>query len=137
MLNDSGRCCKLLLQHCKQLEHPSFRLQNNLNFHHFYTHSAAFYFKVCPILFLWKFRQVTYSLSDQLNIQPMKPKYYNIQICQASKNACLTLSFMKDNHIVGKNVTRNGRKTAIYQLLFFCELAKSGNGNSCILCHNF
>ena len=55
MLNDSSRCCKLLLQHCKQLEHPSFRLQNNLNFHHFYTHSAAFYIKVCPILFLRKF----------------------------------------------------------------------------------
>ena len=36
------------------------------------THSAAFCFKVCPILFLEV--HTSYFLSDQLNISPMKPE---------------------------------------------------------------
>ena len=48
-----------------------------------------------------------------------------IQICQAPQHDCLNLSFVKDEHIVGKNMARNCHKTAIY------------HGNICILCHNF
>ena len=55
----------------------------------------------------------------------------------APQNHHLNLSIVKDENTVGENMARNGHKTAIYQLLFFRELAKSGNGNICILCHNF
>ena len=44
-----------------------------------------------------------------------------IYICQAPQNDHLNLSFVKDEHIVGKNIARNGHKMAIYQLLFFRE----------------
>ena len=33
----------------------------------------------------------------------------------------LNLSFVKDEHTVGKKMARNGPKTAIYQLLFFAS----------------
>ena len=60
-----------------------------------------------------------------------------IQTCLAPQNDSLNLSFVKDINTVGKKMTRNGLKTDFYQLLLFCELAKSQNGNICILCHNF
>ena len=37
---------------------------------------------------------------------------------QAPQNDHLNLSFLKDNHIIGKTITTNGRKMAIYLFRF-------------------
>jgi hypothetical protein len=42
----------------------------------------------------------------------------------APQNDRLNLSFVKDEHIDGKKMARNGHRRAIYQLLFLCELAR-------------
>ena len=39
-----------------------------------------------------------------------------IQTCLAPQNDRLNLSIMKDFHMVGKNMARNGCKMAIYQM---------------------
>ena len=36
-----------------------------------------------------------------------------IQICSAPQNDRLNLNFVKDIHVVGEKMARNGRKTAI------------------------
>ena len=38
---------------------------------------------------------------------------------QAPQNDRLNLSFVKDDHVVGKEMARYGLKMTIYQLLFF------------------
>jgi hypothetical protein len=50
-----------------------------------------------------------------------------IQTCLEPKNDRLNLSFVKDFHIVGTKMARNGSKMAIYQmqiLIFISDLAK-------------
>ena len=37
----------------------------------------------------------------------------------ASQNTCLNITYVEDNHTVGKKMASYGRKMAIYQLLFF------------------
>ena len=51
-----------------------------------------------------------------------------IQTGSAPQNDRLNFSFVKDEHIVGEKTARNCHKMAIYQLLFFCELAKVARG---------
>ena len=50
-------------------------------------------------------------------IEPIK-----VQTHSASQNDHLNLSFVKDKHLVGKKMARNGLKMTIYQLLFFGSL---------------
>ena len=42
-----------------------------------------------------------------------------IQTCSAPKNDPLNLSFVKDEHTVGKKMAIYGSEMPIYQLLFF------------------
>ena len=52
-----------------------------------------------------------------ITFEPIK-----IQTYLAPQNDRLNLSFVKDNHVVGKKMARYGRKMAFYQLLFFGSL---------------
>ena len=53
-----------------------------------------------------------------------------IQTHLAPQNAHVNLSFVKDENTVGENLARNGPKMAVYQLLFFRELAEVASGLS-------
>ena len=37
------------------------------------------------------------------------------QTCSAPQNDCLNFSFVKDIHVVGEKIARNGRKLVIYE----------------------
>ena len=56
--------------------------------------------------------------------------FVSIQIkpCLAPQNDPVNFSFVKGQYIIGKKMSRNGPKTAIYQYLFFQELANSVSG---------
>ena len=62
-----------------------------------------------------------------INFEPIK-----IQTCSAPQNDRLNLSFVKDIYVDGRELARNGRKTATY---YFVK--KNGKINICVLCHNF
>ena len=62
------------------------------------THSAAFCFKVCPILFLEV--HTSYFLSDQLNILSMKPKYYQKLARNGHEMAIYLVRFISDQSLL-------------------------------------
>ena len=60
-----------------------------------------------------------------------------IQTWSAPQNDGLSLSFVKDEYKVGKKMTRNGHKMAIYQLPFFESQPRLRSTSECILDHSF
>ena len=60
-----------------------------------------------------------------------------IQTCSSPQNDRLNLSFVKDFHVVGKKMTKNGQKMAIFESsifrIFFFKNWKSGNRKNCDL----
>ena len=64
----------------------------------------------CYFLGIRRTRTQAQATSEAINFEPFK-----IKTCSAPQNDLLNLSFVKDKHIYGKKVARNGRTTVIYE----------------------
>ena len=64
------------------------------------------------VLFLYKIAEKKEVEIFAFCVIPVLP--IMIQTCLAPQNDCLNLSFVKDFHIVGTKMAKNGRKMTIY-----------------------